>query len=85
MSSSARSARNTQACAQGSPAAAGAVVAQVLAVGHGAEALGAEILEGDGHLLDEHADGLFEDAENLEVAVRGAFEEERYRVQGYEG
>jgi len=57
----------------------------VFFVGGGPEPLGAEVFEGDGHFLDEDGDGLFEDPEDLEVAVGGALEEERHGVQGDEG
>lgn len=61
------------------------VLARVFFVGRGAEPLGAEVFEGDGHLLDEDGDGLLEDPEDLQVAVGGALEEERHRVEGDEG
>jgi hypothetical protein len=54
-----------------------------LFVGRRAKAFGAKILEGDCHLFDQYANGLFEDAEYFEVSVGGALEEERYGVESY--
>jgi len=53
---------------------AAGIFARVFFVGGRTEAFGAEVFEGDGHLFDEDADGLFEDAEDFEVSVGRAFE-----------